>query len=61
MGIIDEEYVQKTGESEELVGRRVSISEKDVLALVANLRRLAGSKGKWIKILLLGGQKTPSF
>lgn len=41
MGVIDAEYVSKTGCSPDLVGRKVPVSENDVRTLVAHLRSLA--------------------
>ncbi len=41
MGVIDEEFIRKTGQSQSLLGRKVSISEKDVRKLVAYLKVMA--------------------
>jgi len=43
MGIIDEEYINKTGGSPSLIGRKVSISEGDVRELINNLKVVAGN------------------
>ena len=43
MGIIDDEFVSKTGCSPSLVGRKVSISESDVRSLVGYLRIVASN------------------
>lgn len=41
MGVIDEEFVRKTGQSQSLLGRKVSISEEDVRKLVVYLKIMA--------------------
>jgi hypothetical protein len=41
MGIIDSEYVSKTGCAASLLGRKVMVSEDDVRTLVANLKIIA--------------------
>lgn len=43
MGIIDENYVQKTNNLPSLIGRKVSITECDVRNLVSNLRVIASN------------------
>jgi len=41
LGIVDSEFVAKTGSPQGLLGRKVSITEADVRALIAHLRVLA--------------------
>ncbi|WP_322083381.1 hypothetical protein [Burkholderia sp. BCC1972] len=41
LGIIDAEYISKTGSSRSLLGRKVAITDVDVRTLVAHLRTLA--------------------
>ncbi len=41
MGIIDSDFVSKTGSSSSLLGRKVVVSEADVRSLVAHLRVIA--------------------
>jgi len=48
MGVIDEEFICKTGQSQSLIGRKVSISEEDVRKLVANLKVMAKNLFKGI-------------
>ena len=43
MGIIDAEFIARTGASPSLLGRKVSISEQEVRALVADLRQIANT------------------
>jgi len=43
MGIIDKQFVRKTGSSPSLVGRKVSINEKDVRSLVGYLKVVVGN------------------
>ncbi len=42
MGIIDADYVSKTGCAPSLLGRKVTITDSDVRTLVAHLKTLAG-------------------
>lgn len=41
MGVIDSEYISRTGCPSTLLGRKVSVSDEDVRSLVANLRTIA--------------------
>ncbi len=41
MGVIDAEYVKKTGEAQSLIGRKVSITEDDVRLLAGHLKVIA--------------------
>lgn len=41
MGVIDSEYVSRTGCPGTLVGRKITVSDNDVRTLVANLRTIA--------------------
>lgn len=43
MGVIDSEYISKTGFSSDLIGRKVTVSDDDVRSLVANLRTIANT------------------
>lgn len=43
MGVIDEEYIKKTDGNPSQIGRKVSISEKDVRRLVASLQVVTGN------------------
>jgi hypothetical protein len=43
MGIVDEEFIRKTGHSPSLIGRKVSITENDVRALVGDLKVMVGN------------------
>ncbi len=43
LGIIDAEYIRKTGSAQSLLGRKVTITDADVRTLVAHLRTLAGA------------------
>ena len=43
MGIIDEEFVQKTWHSPSLIGRKVPITENDVRVLVGDLKVVVGN------------------
>ena len=41
MGIIDENYVTKTGDSSWIVGRKIIISHNDVLNLIPIIQKMA--------------------
>ncbi len=41
MGVIDEEFIRKTGQSESLLGRKVAISEENVRRLIEYLKVMA--------------------
>lgn len=43
LGIIDAEYISKTGSAASLLGRKVTITDGDVRTLVEHLRTLAGA------------------
>lgn len=43
MGVIDEEYIKKTGGDSALVGRKVSITDEGVRKLVTNLQVISGN------------------
>ena len=43
LGIIDADYVSKTGCAPSLLGRKVTITDSDVRTLVAHLKTLSGA------------------
>jgi len=42
MGVVDQEYLDKTNDSEATVGRKIMITEEDVRSMVAAARKIAG-------------------
>lgn len=46
MGVVDEEYIKKTGGSTEQLGRKVSITEGDVMSLITHLKVVVSNLSK---------------
>jgi adenylate kinase family enzyme len=42
LGIIDEEYIRRSGDTKAIIGRKVSITSDDTLALIPIIKKLAG-------------------
>lgn len=49
MGIVDEVYIKKTGSDPELLGKKVSITETDVISLIDQLKLIVSNLSKQLK------------
>lgn len=49
MGVVDEEYINKTGSHPEQLGKKVSITESDVMPLIGHLKVIVSNLSKHIK------------
>jgi hypothetical protein len=49
MGVVDEEYLLKTGSHPERLGKKVSITENDVLLLIQNLKVIVSNLSKHVQ------------
>ena len=49
MGVVDEEYVSKTGSHPEWLGKKVSITENDVLSLIDHLKIIVSNLSRHVQ------------
>jgi hypothetical protein len=49
MGVADEEYVQKTGDSPEQIGKKVLITENDVMSLITYLKVIVSNLSRHVQ------------
>ncbi len=49
MGVVDEEYIKKTGSHPEQLGKKVSITENDVMSLIGHLRVIVSNLSKHVQ------------
>lgn len=49
MGVVDEEYINKTGSHPEQLGRKVSITENDVMSLIGHLKVIVSNLSKHVQ------------
>src|SRR5690606_24203049 len=49
MGVVDDEYLQKTGSNPDQLGRKVSISENDVMSLIGHLKVIVSNLSKHVQ------------
>lgn len=49
MGVVDEEYIMKTGSHPEQLGKKVSITENDVMSLIGHLKVIVSNLSKHVQ------------
>lgn len=49
MGVVDEEYINKTGSHPEQLGKKVSITENDVMSLIDHLKVIVSNLSKHVQ------------
>ncbi len=49
MGVVDEEYIKKTSEHTDQLGKKVLITENDVMTLIAHLKIIVSNLSRNVK------------